>query len=130
MTEEPNKGAAHKPRHLSEEGLARIRDALRSLPRDHFIEMSEPSIVIGRSIPPTNAVSEILEHADVQPDRDHDRDGPSADQLVGDRAAHDPEREHADGDEVVLEPAAAALHAQEASHATPSARHGSFVSVS
>jgi type IV pilus assembly protein PilB len=68
MTNLSTKGTAPKSRHLSEEGLTRIRDALRSLPRDHFIEMSDPSIVVGHSIPPTNAVSEILEHADVQPD--------------------------------------------------------------
>lgn len=43
----------------------RITDALRSLPRDHFIEMSDPSLVIGRSIPPTNSVSEVLHHAQV-----------------------------------------------------------------
>jgi type IV pilus assembly protein PilB len=46
----------------------RIAMAMRSLPRDHFIEMSDPSLVLGRSIPPSNAVSEILELADVQPD--------------------------------------------------------------
>lgn len=46
----------------------RITTAMRSLPRDRFIEMSDPSLVLGRSIPPSNAVSEILEHADVQPD--------------------------------------------------------------
>ena len=45
----------------------RVSNALRSLPRDHFIEMSDPSLVLGRSIPPTNAVSEILNHALVQP---------------------------------------------------------------
>ena len=68
MNDLSDKDAASRPRRVSEEGLARIRDALRSLPRDHFIEMSEPSIVVGRSIPPTNAVSEILKHADVQPE--------------------------------------------------------------
>jgi type IV pilus assembly protein PilB len=41
---------------------------MRALPRDHFIEMSDPTVVLGRSIPPTNAVAEILSHADVQPD--------------------------------------------------------------
>ncbi|MEH6517129.1 MAG: ATPase, T2SS/T4P/T4SS family [Halioglobus sp.] len=45
----------------------RITAAMRSLPRDHFIEMSEATLVQGRSIPPTNAVSEILDHADIQP---------------------------------------------------------------
>ena len=45
----------------------RVSNALRSLPRDHFIEMNDPSLVLGRSIPPTNAVSEILNHALVQP---------------------------------------------------------------
>ena len=46
----------------------RVIRAMRSLPRDHFIEMSAPSLVLGRSIPPTNAVSEILELADIQPE--------------------------------------------------------------
>jgi type IV pilus assembly protein PilB len=46
----------------------RIATAMRSLPRDHFIEMNDPSLVLGRSIPPSNAISEILELADVQPD--------------------------------------------------------------
>jgi type IV pilus assembly protein PilB len=45
----------------------RVTSAMRALPRDHFIEMSDPSLVIGRSIPPTNAVSEILEHAAIEP---------------------------------------------------------------
>jgi type IV pilus assembly protein PilB len=45
----------------------RITHAMRSLPRDHFVEMTDPSLVLGRSIPPTNAVSEILGHTDVQP---------------------------------------------------------------
>jgi len=44
----------------------RITQAMRVLPRDHFIEMSDPDLVLGRSIPPTNAVSEILKHARVQ----------------------------------------------------------------
>lgn len=44
----------------------RITEAMRSLPRDHFIEMSDSSLVMGRSIPPTNAVSEILNHAGIQ----------------------------------------------------------------
>lgn len=44
----------------------RVTQAMRELPRDHFIEMSDPSFVVGRSIPPTNAVSEILNHAGVQ----------------------------------------------------------------
>ncbi len=39
---------------------------MRALPRDHFIEMNDPSLVLGRSIPPTNAVSEILELADIR----------------------------------------------------------------
>lgn len=47
---------------------ARVTQAMRTLPRDHFIEMSNPSLVLGRSIPPTNAVSEILNHANIQPD--------------------------------------------------------------
>ena len=46
----------------------RVTKAMRALPRDHFIEMSDSSLVLGRSIPPTNAVSEILEHADVGAD--------------------------------------------------------------
>ena len=41
---------------------------MRALPRDHFIEMSEPSVVQGRSIPPTNAVAEMLDHAQIQPE--------------------------------------------------------------
>jgi type IV pilus assembly protein PilB len=44
----------------------RITNAMRSLPRDRFIEMSDPNLVLGRSIPPTNAVSEILNHAQVE----------------------------------------------------------------
>ena len=46
----------------------RVTIAMRTLPRDHFIEMSDPSLVIGHSIPPTNAVSEILEHAAIMPE--------------------------------------------------------------
>ncbi|KAA1194042.1 protein-L-isoaspartate(D-aspartate) O-methyltransferase [Pseudohalioglobus sediminis] len=46
----------------------RVTIAMRTLPRDHFIEMSDPSLVIGHSIPPTNAVSEILEHAAINPE--------------------------------------------------------------
>jgi type IV pilus assembly protein PilB len=46
----------------------RVTKAMRALPRDHFIEMSDSSLVLGRSIPPTNAVSEILEHARVNAD--------------------------------------------------------------
>jgi type IV pilus assembly protein PilB len=46
----------------------RVTRAMRTLPRDHFIEMSDPALVLGRSIPPTNAVSEILEYADIKPD--------------------------------------------------------------
>ncbi len=45
----------------------RIIGAMRALPQDHFIEMSDSNLVLGRSIPPTNAVSEILNHTDVQP---------------------------------------------------------------
>lgn len=45
----------------------RVTEALRSLPREHFIEMSDSSLVLGRSIPPTNAVSEILNHAAIEP---------------------------------------------------------------
>ncbi len=45
---------------------ARITEAMRILPRDRFIEMSEPGLVIGRSIPSTNAASEILRHAAAQ----------------------------------------------------------------
>ena len=41
---------------------------MRALPRDHFIEMSDPSVVLGRSIPPTNAVAEMLDHAKIQPE--------------------------------------------------------------
>jgi len=46
----------------------RIGDAMRALPRDRFIEMSDSSLVLGRSIPPSNAVSEVLQHADIHPD--------------------------------------------------------------
>jgi len=45
----------------------RVTYAMRTLPRDQFIEMSDPSLVLGRSIPPTNAVSEILMHANIHP---------------------------------------------------------------
>jgi protein-L-isoaspartate O-methyltransferase len=48
------------------EKAQRITNAMRTLPRDHFIEMSDPSLVLGRSIPPTNAVSEILNHTNVR----------------------------------------------------------------
>jgi len=41
----------------------RIASALRSLPRDQFIEMSDPDLVLGRSIPPTKVVADILGHA-------------------------------------------------------------------
>ncbi len=47
--------------------VRRVTDAMRSLPRDHFIEMSDASLVVGHSIPPTNAVSEILQHAAIMP---------------------------------------------------------------
>ncbi len=46
----------------------RVSDAMRTLPRDHFIEMSDSSLVLGRSIPPSNAVSEVLNHTDIHPD--------------------------------------------------------------
>jgi len=46
----------------------RISGAMRALPRDRFIEMSDSSLVVGRSIPPSNAVSEVLYHADIHPD--------------------------------------------------------------
>ena len=46
--------------------ITRVSKAMRALPRDHFIEMSDPSLVLGRSIPPTNAVSEILNHARIE----------------------------------------------------------------
>ncbi len=45
----------------------RVTEALRSLPREHFIEMSDASVVLGRSIPPTNSVSEILNHTAIEP---------------------------------------------------------------
>ena len=45
----------------------RVTEALRALPRERFIEMSDSSLVLGRSIPPTNAVSEILKHAAIEP---------------------------------------------------------------
>ena len=44
-----------------------INSAMRAVPREHFIQMSESSLVLGRSIPPSNAVSEVLHHADVHP---------------------------------------------------------------
>ena len=66
MNEPANSTAITTP--VSSRPDARIVEAMRTLPRDHFIEMSEPSVVIGRSIPPTNAVSEILKHADIHPD--------------------------------------------------------------
>ncbi|MDX1735947.1 MAG: protein-L-isoaspartate(D-aspartate) O-methyltransferase, partial [Halioglobus sp.] len=44
----------------------RVTEAMRTLPRDNFIEISDPDVVSGRGIPSTNAVSEILHHADVQ----------------------------------------------------------------
>ncbi len=44
----------------------RITQAMRTLPRDRFIEISDPVLEVGRSIPPTNAVSEILNHAGVK----------------------------------------------------------------
>jgi type IV pilus assembly protein PilB len=53
---------------LKDTTSTRVSKAMRSLPRDHFIEMSDPSLVLGRSIPPTNAVSEILHHARVCPE--------------------------------------------------------------
>ncbi len=46
----------------------RISSAMRALPRDRFIEMNDSSLVLGRSIPPSNAVSEVLHHADIHPD--------------------------------------------------------------
>jgi type IV pilus assembly protein PilB len=55
--------------HDSEDLTAqRIISVMRALPRDHFIEMSDSTLVLGRSIPPTNAVSEILHHTDVHPE--------------------------------------------------------------
>jgi len=55
--------------HDSEDLTAqRIISAMRALPRDYFIEMSDATLVMGRSIPPTNAVSEILNHTDVHPE--------------------------------------------------------------
>lgn len=53
-----------KPQSISE----RVTEAMGSLPRDRFIEMSDSSLVLGRSIPPTIAVSEILKHASIEPD--------------------------------------------------------------
>ena len=46
----------------------RITSAMHALPRDRFIEMSDSSLVLGRSIPPSNAVSEVLHHAGIHPD--------------------------------------------------------------
>ncbi len=45
----------------------RIAKAVRSLPREHFIELSEPSLVAGHSIPPTHSVIEILNYAQLKP---------------------------------------------------------------
>lgn len=42
--------------------------ALQAVPRDHFVEMSDPSLVLGRSIPPTNVVAEVLDHAELKPE--------------------------------------------------------------
>ena len=54
--------------HAREEAAAdRVREVLELLPREHFIEMSSPGLVLGRSIPPAKAVFEILRHADIQP---------------------------------------------------------------
>ena len=44
----------------------RITQAMRTLPRDRFIELGDPTLEVRRSIPPTNAVSEILNHAGVK----------------------------------------------------------------
>ena len=44
-----------------------IKDAIRSLPRELFIEMKDPNRVLGRSIPPTQAVVDILGHANIEP---------------------------------------------------------------
>ncbi len=46
----------------------RVTQAMRELPRDHFIEMSDPALLVGRIIPPTNAISEILQHAAIMPE--------------------------------------------------------------
>lgn len=43
----------------------RITQAIRTLPRDRFIEMGDASLEVPRGIPPTHAVSEILNHAGV-----------------------------------------------------------------
>ena len=54
--------------HAREEAAAnRVREVLAALPREQFIEMSSPGLVLGRSIPPAKAVFEILRHADSQP---------------------------------------------------------------
>ncbi|MCB1855959.1 MAG: Flp pilus assembly complex ATPase component TadA [Halieaceae bacterium] len=39
---------------------------MRILPRDRFIEMSDSNVVLGHSIPPTNAVADILGHARIE----------------------------------------------------------------
>jgi type IV pilus assembly protein PilB len=67
MTEDDKQEADTEQVPAGRSSGQRITAAMRSLPRDHFIEMSEPSLVQGRSIPPTNAVSEILNHTDIQP---------------------------------------------------------------
>ena len=45
---------------------ARITRVMRILPRDRFIEMSDSNVVLGHSIPPTNAVADILGHARIE----------------------------------------------------------------
>ena len=45
----------------------RINNAIHTLPRDQFVEMKDPNLVLGRSIPPTQAVLDILRHADIEP---------------------------------------------------------------
>ncbi len=54
--------------HRNSSVAKRVTQAMRALPRDHFIEMSDPSLVVGRIIPPTNAISEILQHATIMPE--------------------------------------------------------------
>ncbi|MBE9540372.1 MAG: hypothetical protein IMF06_14910, partial [Proteobacteria bacterium] len=55
----------HNSENLTSE---RIASAMRALPRHRFIEMSDSSLVLGRSIPPSSAVAEVLHHTDIHPE--------------------------------------------------------------
>tara|TARA_R110002110_G_scaffold406421_1_gene626298 strand:+ start:103462 stop:105729 length:2268 start_codon:yes stop_codon:yes gene_type:complete len=53
-------------KHLDQD---RISAAMQAVPRAQFIEMDDASLVMGRSIPPANAVEQILTLANVQADQ-------------------------------------------------------------